>query len=101
MANQIQSIVSSQTLATAMIRRAHCVLLAHQGLKFTEISRRVELSAKAVSRWVRRFAQSIEALHFVEKEGVAAAFKRAIMDCFRDAPRSGAPKNFRLVKWFR
>jgi transposase len=94
MANEIQSIVSSQTLGTAMIQRAQCVLLAHQKLKFTEVSRRVALSAKAVSRWVRRFAESIEALRCVEKGGVTAAFKRAIMDCFRDAPRSGAPKRF-------
>jgi hypothetical protein len=42
----------------------------------------------------RRFADSLEALRHVEKTGVRAALTRAIIDCLRDAPRSGAPKKF-------
>lgn len=100
-AKQLQSILCSQTLATAVIGRARCVWLASQGLKFKEISQQVSLSAKTVSRWVHRFAASLDALRHVEKAGVVAQLKRTIVDCFRDAPRSGAPKNFRPTKSFR
>ncbi len=93
-AAQIQSILSSTTLSSAVVERARCVWLAGQKLKFNEISRRVSLSPKTVSRWVHRFAESIEALGHIEKAGVTAAFRRAVIDCFRDAPRSGAPKTF-------
>ena len=55
-------IVSSRLSGTAVIQRARCILLAQRLIKFVEISRIVDLSAKAVARWFRRFAESIEAL---------------------------------------
>lgn len=90
----LEEIVSSRLCGTAVIQRARCILLAHSKLKFVEISGIVQLSAKAVSRWVRRFSDSLEAINHVEQAGVKAALRRAIMDCLRDAPRSGAPKTF-------
>ena len=101
MAKQIRGISDSQTLGNAVVRRAQCVRLACQGLSYIEISQQVSLSAKTVGRWVRRFADSIEALRHIEGEGVAAALRRAILDCLSDAPRSGAPKFFLPNKSFR
>lgn len=101
MANQIHSISDSQTLGNALVRRARCVWLAYQGLKITAISQQVSLSAKTVRRWIRRFAESIEALRHIENVGVVAALRRAIIDCLSDAPRSGAPKFFLRTKSFR
>jgi transposase len=94
MTETLREIVGSRLPGVSVIQRAQCILLAHGKAKFVEISQIVQLSAKAVSRWVRRFADSMEALHHVEKTGVRAALKRAIIDCLRDAPRSGAPRTF-------
>jgi len=91
-------IVSSRLSGTAVIQRARCILLAQRLIKFVEISRIVDLSAKAVARWFRRFAESIEALRHVEEKGIRALLQRAVLDCLRDAPRSGAPKLFRPLK---
>lgn len=94
MIKMLEEIISSRLYGTAVIQRARCILLAFRKKKFWEISQIVNLSAKAVSRWFRRFADSIEALQYTEKLGVKAALRRAILDCLRDAPRSGAPKKF-------
>lgn len=94
MLEMLEEIVSSRLRGTSVIQRARCILLAFRKKKFREISEIVHLSAKAVSRWARRFADSIEALQHTEKLGVKAALRRAIIDCLRDAPRSGAPKKF-------
>ena len=90
----LQEIIRSRLPGIAVIERARCILLAHGKIKYVEISQAVQLSAKAVGRWVHRFADSLEALRHVEKTGVRAALTRAIIDCLRDAPRSGAPKKF-------
>lgn len=90
----LQEIIRSRLPGIAVIQRARCILLAHGKMEYVAISQAVQLSAKAVGRWVRRFADSLEALRHVEKTGVRAALTRAIIDCLRDAPRSGAPKKF-------
>jgi transposase-like protein len=63
----LEETVSSRLHGTAVIQRARCVLLAENNARFVDISRIVQLSAKAVARWIRRFAESIEALQNVEK----------------------------------
>jgi transposase len=98
MVEVLEEIIGSRLLGAAVTQRARCVLLSHQKRKFVEISKIVTLSAKAVTRWVRRFAESLDALHHVESLGVQAALKRTIIDCLRDAPRSGAPKKFTPVQ---
>lgn len=90
----LEDIVRSRLHGSAAVQRARCILLAYQKQKFTEISTTVQLSAKAVGRWARRFADSIAALRHVESIGNNAALQRQILDCFRDAPRSGHPKKF-------
>lgn len=90
----LEEITKSRLLGLAVTLRARCILLAHHNSRFVEISRIVMLSTKAVRRWVGRFAESLEALQHVEKSGVRAALKEAIIDCLLDAPRSGAPKKF-------
>lgn len=88
----LEEIISSRLHGISVIQRARCVFLAYGETKYKGISRIVNLSSKTVSRWVGRFASSIEALHHVEKQGVRTVLKRAIIDCLCDAPRSGAPK---------
>ncbi len=90
----LNKIVRSRLYGTAVLQRANCVLLAYQKYSFVEISSRVGLSAKAVGRWVRRFSESLDALQYVQSKGVKAALLRQVVDCLRDAPRSGRPKKF-------
>ncbi|TVP98664.1 MAG: IS630 family transposase [Planctomycetaceae bacterium] len=70
------------------------MLLASQGKKFVEVASLVGLSAKRVGCWVRRFAQSMDALLHVEQTQCKAKLTRQVLDCLRDAPRSGRPKQF-------
>lgn len=90
----LQEITRSRLHGIAVIQRANCILLAHQKRKFVEIAPLVELSAKAVGRWVRRFADSVAAVRHVEATGTKAALTRQVLDCLRDAPRSGRPQCF-------
>lgn len=92
--SSLNEIAGSRLYGVSVIERAKCVLLAHKKHQFNEISSRIGLSAKAVGRWVRRFGESVSALHHVEKSGVNAALQRAVLDCLSDAPRSGRPKKF-------
>jgi transposase len=91
----LKEIVCSRILGSATVQRARCVLLAYEKRKFIDISAVVQLSAKAVGRWVKRFADSIAALIEVENNGNKAALRRQVLDCLRDAPRSGHPKTFK------
>ena len=93
-ATALKAIVSSRLHGTAIVQRARCVLLAYEKRKYTEISRMLGLSAKAVGRWVSRFRDSIDALTHIQNSGVKAALLRQILDCLRDAPRTGRPKKF-------
>ena len=94
MSKTLEEIVCSRSVGSAIVQRARCVLLACCDKEFVEISRIVNLSAKAISRWVRRFDESLEALRLVEQGGITAKLRRAIVDCLRDAPRSGRPGTF-------
>lgn len=90
----IQDITRSRLHGTAVVERARCVLLVSQRRKFVEVASLVGLSAKAVSRWARRFAASIDALEHVEQTRSKAALQREVLDCLHDAPRSGRSKQF-------
>ncbi len=90
----LEQIISSRLYGAAIIERAQCILLSNRRFSFVETCRIVSLSTKTVSRWVRRFSDSLEALQHVEEPGVRAALQRAVIDCLRDAPRCGAPKTF-------
>lgn len=90
----VQEITRSRLHGTAVLERARCILLVSQRRKFVEVASLVGLSAKAVGRWARRFAESIDALEHVEQTRSKAALKRQVLDCLRDAPRSGRPKQF-------
>lgn len=90
----LEEIDRSRLVGRSIAQRASCVLLACREKEFVEISRMMNLSAKTVSRWVRRFGESLNALSHIEQLGVTAKLQRAIIDCLRDAPRSGRPQKF-------
>jgi transposase len=90
----LREIIHSSLFGSAIVRRARCIELAFEGESYSSIHSMVGLSIKTISKWVRRFEVSIPAFGPVEQAGVKAALMRCVLDCFRDAPRSGAPKKF-------
>jgi transposase len=90
----LKRIIRSRLYGTAIVQRANCVLLADEKLPFTDISLMLGLSAKAVARWTRRFRDSCDALKSVQSTAIKAVLLRQVIDCLRDAPRSGRPKKF-------
>lgn len=90
----LDEITRTRLHGQSIAQRARCVLLAQHQRKFLDISAVVGLSARAVGRWIKRFGDSVEALRHAEKTLCKAAFTRQVLDCFRDAPRSGRPKKF-------
>jgi len=93
-ASALREIINSSLYGTAIVTRARSIGLAIDVRSYGSISKSIGLSAKTVSQWVRRFIESLPALAAVEKTGVEISLMRSVMDCFRDAPRSRAPKTF-------
>lgn len=85
---------TSRNVSVAIALRATVILLAFQKRLNQQIAAQVDLSAKSVGLWRRRWRDSFPALlsmQFVESN---AAFERAIVECLSDAPRSGSPGKF-------
>src|SRR5918994_386491 len=72
---ELEARAAKLTLAHRDVQRAKIVLLAAQGLSNTEIAARLDMSAKVVGQWRRRFAD-----------------KR--LDGLRDEARPGRPGRF-------
>lgn len=85
----LQEIVRSRLHGVAVIQRARCILLASEKRKFIEISSIVALSARAVGRWVKRFAESIGAIRHTEETQPKAA--AVISIACEDPEASGRP----------
>lgn len=61
---QLESIVASRTLSSALVTRARIVLFSHAGLANTEIARKVGLSNPSVGKWRQRFIRlGVEGMH--------------------------------------
>jgi transposase len=85
---------SSRNIGNAIVVRAKIILMSFEKHYNQSIARQLELSAKTVGLWRRRWRDSFAALlrmQFTENE---AAFQRAIIECLRDAPRTGSPGVF-------
>ena len=97
-ASALREIINSSLFGKAIVARARSVELVLQGKSYSSIFKMVGVSAKTVSRWVRRFIVSLPALTAVEETGIKVSLLRCLADCFQDAPRSGAPKKFSPVQ---
>lgn len=84
----------SRSSGSDMMTRANAILMGFEKNDNQEISRKLGICRKTVGLWRRRWRDSFPALlhmQFAEKD---AAFRRAIMACLSDAPRSGSPGKF-------
>ena len=90
----LQQLSVSRNIGNSVVTRAKFILMAFQKDENQTIARRLEVCAKTVGLWRRRWRDSFPALlqlQFVESD---AAFRRAIIECLSDAPRSGSPGKF-------
>jgi len=85
---------SSRNAGTATTLRASMILLAFQKHVNHEIANRLGIFRETVGLWRRRWRDSYNALLRMQFEETDAAFRRAIIGCLSDAPRSGSPGKF-------
>lgn len=90
----LRQLSRSRNVGSAVVGRAKTILMGFEKLGNRTIASEIGLSARTVGLWRRRWQQSFPALlrlQFTESE---SAFRRAIIECLSDAPRSGSPGKF-------
>lgn len=90
----LTELANSRTVGNSVVQRANVVLMGFEKATNEAISPRVGLCTKTVGLWRRRWRASYFALlrmQFAESE---AQFRRSIILCVSEAPRSGAPGKF-------
>lgn len=90
----LQQLANSRYVGNAIVTRAKIILMAFQKHNNHTIAHQLACSARMVGRWRRRWRDSFAALLPMQFSESAAAFRRAIIECLSDAPRSGSPGTF-------
>lgn len=90
----LSQLSSSRNIGNSVVIRAKIILMAFQKDDNQTISRRMGLSGKTVGIWRRRWRDSYPALLKLQFTESDAAFRRTIIACLSDAPRSGSPGKF-------
>ena len=90
----LQGIASSRILGTAIITRAKIIQMAFLKHSNLTIGEQLECCRETVGKWRRRWRDSYAALLSLQFAEPKAAFQQAIIDCLRDAPRSGSRGKF-------
>lgn len=85
---------SSRNTRVGIGLRAKIIVRAFQNELNEVIAASLDLSAKTVGLWRRRWRDSFDALLRMQFDESDAAFRRAIIECLDDAPRSGSPGKF-------
>lgn len=83
-----------RNVSKAVVDRAKMILLGFQKKDNETIADQLGCCAKTVGIWRRRWRDSFEALLVMQFNESQAAFRRAIIECLSDAPRSGSPGKF-------
>lgn len=84
----------SRVIGGGIAIRAKVILLGFQKYDNQSIGRELGISSRVVGKWRRRWRDSFDALLQKQCHETVAGFRRAIMECLSDAPRSGAPGTF-------
>lgn len=85
---------NSRTVGRAVAQRASVVLMGFGKFSNQMIAFELGLCAETVGLWRRRWRDSWESLLEMQFWESAASFRRAIIACLSDAPRSGRPGTF-------
>ena len=90
----LQEIALSRSIGIGIVTRAKIILMAFHQHRNQTISVQLICSRETVGLWRRRWRDSFAALLSLQFAEPEAAFRRAIMECLSDAPRSGSPGTF-------
>ncbi len=90
----LQQLSVSRNVGNSVVTRAKFILMAFEKDENQTIACRLEVCAKTVGLWRRRWRDSFPALLQMQFAESDAAFRRAIIECLSDAPRSGSPGKF-------
>lgn len=90
----LQQVGSSRSIGTAVVTRAKMILMAFLKHSNQAIGEHLDCSRETVGLWRRRWRDSFSALLSLQFAEPEAAFRRAIIECLSDAPRSGSPGTF-------
>lgn len=90
----LTELANSRTVGNSIAQRANVVLMGFEKATNEAIATRLGLCAKTVGRWRRRWRDSYFALLRMQFMESQAGFRRSIILCLSDAPRSGAPGKF-------
>jgi transposase len=86
---------SSRVIGNAVGSRAKIILMAFKKQDNDTIARALGFCTKTVGLWRRRWRDSFAALLQMQFGESSAAFRRAIVECLSDAPRTGSQGKFR------
>jgi len=87
-------LASSRNIGYAIVKRARIILMAVEKNGNQTIGDQLGCCAKMVGLWRRRWRDSFRALLQMQFTESDAAFQRAIIECLKDAPRSGSKGKF-------
>jgi len=90
----LKQLSRSRTAGRDVVSRAHMILMAFQKYNNQAIAASLGVCARTVGKWRRRWRDSYQALLHMQFAENRAAFRRAIVACLSDAPRSGSPGKF-------
>jgi len=90
----LRQMAMAPTSPVRLTQRAEVILRAFEGQENQGIAAAIDLDPTAVGLWRRRWARAWPKLIQIECTETHAAFRRAIEDVLRDAPRSGNPGKF-------
>lgn len=90
----LRQLSRSRTIGRDIAARAEMILMGLEKYSNQAIGARLGFCAKTVGLWRRRWRDSFEALLRMQFTENDAAFRRAIIACLSDAPRSGCPGTF-------
>jgi transposase len=85
---------SSRNIGKAVAARATIILMAFEKANNQTIANRLGFCRKMVGMWRRRWRDSFAALLEMQFTETSARFRRAVIECLCDAPRSGSPGTF-------
>lgn len=88
----LERITQRHTAPQNLVRRAHIILAAAEGLNNSQIARRIDSGLNTVKRWRRRWVEAQPRFQTVADD--AKKLEARIIDTLSDEHRSGAPPTF-------
>ena len=91
----LESLARSTKTEYRLVQRAKIILLLSEGIRPTDIGRRLEINRPQVYLWEKRWNESFERRQsLLEREPSEKPLQHLIVEILADLARSGAPPDF-------